>query len=260
MATILNVSALILSRQGPMPASTLQKLCYYAQAWHLVWEGRPLFDEEFQAWASGPVCPQLYEAHRGTFTVTEEPGGDPDRLDPDEVESIDVVLDHYADMSAYRLGALVRSESPWRTARGDLAPGSRGEAPIPEALAAEYYESLLPDQDGQQNAGGNREVLTKAQQNALDRFRSWCAVHDPERDDDDPPNLWDIDIAERPHHDDSHGSAVDIVAVYCSPDIVARAWIDCYGHGHRCWGEVDWICDGSEDCQCDECLDGDRDE
>lgn len=164
MATILDVSALILSRQGPIPASTLQKLCYYAQAWHLVWEGRPLFDEEFQAWASGPVCPQLYEAHRGTFTVTEEPGGDPDRLDPDEVESIDVVLDHYADMSAYRLGALVRSESPWRTARGDLAPGSRGEAPIPEALAAEYYESLLPGHDKKQNAGENREVLTEAQQ------------------------------------------------------------------------------------------------
>ena len=157
MATILDVSALILRRQGPMPASTLQKLCYYAQAWQLVWEGRPLFDEEFQAWACGPVCPQLYEAHRGTFTVTEEPDGDPDHLDPDEVESIDVVLDHYAGMSAYQLGALVRSESPWRTARGDLAPGVRGEAPIPEVLAAEYYESLLA-------ADENHEVLTEAQQ------------------------------------------------------------------------------------------------
>ncbi|WP_257479065.1 Panacea domain-containing protein [Acidipropionibacterium jensenii] len=163
MATILDVSAHILDKQGPMSASTLQKLCYYAQAWQLVWEGRPLFDEEFQAWASGPVCPQLYEAHRGTFTVTEEPGGDQDRLDPDEVESIDVVLEHYAGMSAYQLGALVRSESPWRTARGDLAPGVRGEAHIPEVLAAEYYESLLAGHDDQPSAGESCEELTEAQ-------------------------------------------------------------------------------------------------
>ena len=38
----------------------LQKLCYYAQAWHLALLNRPLFDEEFQAWIHGPVCPTLY--------------------------------------------------------------------------------------------------------------------------------------------------------------------------------------------------------
>lgn len=47
----------------------LQKLCYYAQAHHLAWEGRPLFREEIQAWASGPVVPALYEAHKGVGTL-----------------------------------------------------------------------------------------------------------------------------------------------------------------------------------------------
>ncbi len=40
----------------------LQKLCYYCQAWYLAWNNEPLFDEEFEAWASGPVCKELYDA------------------------------------------------------------------------------------------------------------------------------------------------------------------------------------------------------
>jgi uncharacterized phage-associated protein len=41
----------------------LQKLVYYAQAWALVWDDEPIFDEEIEAWANGPVVRGLYEAH-----------------------------------------------------------------------------------------------------------------------------------------------------------------------------------------------------
>jgi len=47
----------------------LQKLCYYAQAWHMVWEDETLFDEDFQAWANEPVCRSLYASHRREFMV-----------------------------------------------------------------------------------------------------------------------------------------------------------------------------------------------
>ena len=52
-----------------MTAMKLQKLVYYCQAWHLAWEGRALFPEAIQAWASGPVCPALYELHQGHFEI-----------------------------------------------------------------------------------------------------------------------------------------------------------------------------------------------
>lgn len=38
----------------------LQKLLYYAQAWHLALRNAPLFDEDFQAWVHGPVLPSQY--------------------------------------------------------------------------------------------------------------------------------------------------------------------------------------------------------
>ena len=42
MANVDDVAAYILNRQGPMTAMKLQKLCYYSQAWHLVWDSEPL--------------------------------------------------------------------------------------------------------------------------------------------------------------------------------------------------------------------------
>ena len=60
MATVFDVAFYILDKLGDMSTMKLQKLCYYAQAWSLAWDGFPLFDEEFQAWANGPVCRELY--------------------------------------------------------------------------------------------------------------------------------------------------------------------------------------------------------
>src|SRR5579871_1664070 len=39
----------------------LQKLLYYAQAWHLVHKDKYLFSEDFQAWIHGPVLPSQYQ-------------------------------------------------------------------------------------------------------------------------------------------------------------------------------------------------------
>jgi len=126
-----------------MTATKLQKLCYYSQAWHLVWDETPLFPERIQAWANGPVAPALYRLHRLQYTVDHVEGGDVDTLAPNETETIDVVLDFYGDMSGAELSELTHREAPWRDARGDTPPGARSEEPITHESMAEYYEGLL---------------------------------------------------------------------------------------------------------------------
>ena len=142
MATVLDVTAYILSKHGPMTAMKLQKLVYYAQAWSLVWDEKSLFRHEIQAWANGPVAPALYQAHRGQYMIFQLPQGDKSALTPPERETVEAVLKYYGDKSSQWLSDLTHAERPWKEARKGLAPGERGQAVITHAAMAEYYGSL----------------------------------------------------------------------------------------------------------------------
>ena len=67
--TVFDIAKYILHQRGQMSTMKLQKLCYYAQAWSLVWDDTPLFDEDFSAWRNGPVCEPLFYATKGMFSV-----------------------------------------------------------------------------------------------------------------------------------------------------------------------------------------------
>ncbi|WP_437621794.1 Panacea domain-containing protein [Sorangium sp. So ce1151] len=122
----------------------LQKLVYYAQAWHLVRADRPLFPDEIQAWAAGPVIRSLYASHRGRYTLSSpiEIGGNPNGLEDDERKTVDVVLAHYGKYTAEQLSDLTHSEPPWQSARKGLGPTERGERTIDPLEMVDYYGSL----------------------------------------------------------------------------------------------------------------------
>lgn len=145
MASVHDVAVYILQRQGRMSAMKLQKLVYYCQAWHLVWEERPLFKERIEAWANGPVVRDLYREHRRKFEVTVRTFADglPERLTQTEIETIDTVLESYGKLKAFELSDMTHRETPWRQARGSLPSGAPCSNVITEAAMAEYYESLL---------------------------------------------------------------------------------------------------------------------
>jgi uncharacterized phage-associated protein len=138
---VLDVAEYILTKRGPTPAMKLQKLAYYAQAWSLVWDERPLFAEPFEAWANGPVCPILYKAHAGCYTI-QTVGGDASRLDTDARETVDAVLEFYGGHSSQWLSDLTHQERPWDDARGNLPPGERCNNVISTESMRQFYASL----------------------------------------------------------------------------------------------------------------------
>lgn len=142
MASVFDVSDYILRQLGPITAMKLQKLVYYSQAWSLVWDEAPLFDEKIEAWANGPVVPDLFNAHRGEFTVREERFGNFSNLNEDQKETIDAVLEFYGAKTANWLSDLTHREDPWRNARRGLSDGERGNAEISHASMSEYYGNL----------------------------------------------------------------------------------------------------------------------
>ena len=141
MPTAHDVAAFILQRTGEISAMKLQKLLYYSQAWHLVWAENPLFDERIEAWANGPVIRDVYDIHRGFFSVADW-HGDPDSLDESEKESVIAVLDFYGDKTAQWLSNLTHQELPWMMARRGMLPEERGDREITTASMHEYYSSL----------------------------------------------------------------------------------------------------------------------
>lgn len=142
MASAHDVAAYITEQRGEMSAMKLQKLVYYSQAWHLVWEDRRLFPDRIEAWANGPVVRSLYDEHRGKFKVRSWPRGDASRLSVKQTESIDAVLKFYGPKSAHFLSELTHGEAPWRDARAGLAPSARSAREITPAAMAEFYGSL----------------------------------------------------------------------------------------------------------------------
>jgi uncharacterized phage-associated protein len=142
MATVHDVAAYILAKLGPMTAMKLQKLAYYSQAWALVWDEKPLYPERIEAWAMGPVSPDLYNGHRGMYMVAGLEKGDRSVFSADERETLDAVLKFYGDKSSQWLSDLTHQEAPWLNARKDVPQGEFCDNEITQAAMAEYYSAL----------------------------------------------------------------------------------------------------------------------
>lgn len=140
-----DVAAYVLKKIGTVTTMKLQKLVYYCQAWSLVWDEAPLFKEPIVAWANGPVVRDLFSYHRGSYSASSIPIGNPDLLNDTQKETIEAVLDFYGNKSSQWLIDLTHKEAPWKKARTGLSDTERGSREIKLDNIAEYYSSLPSD-------------------------------------------------------------------------------------------------------------------
>ncbi len=129
-----------------MPHKKLQKLCYYAYAWHLaIFVGEPLFNSYFEAWIHGPVCPPLYHSYKeyGYFFIPQNDKYP--NIDQEKIEFIETIYSLYGHMTADELEALTHNEGPWRNARGNCRPSERCTSKIKDEWMMEFYKKKLVD-------------------------------------------------------------------------------------------------------------------
>lgn len=119
----------------------LQKLLYYAQGVHLALHDTPLFGENIEAWAHGPVVPEVYRKYK-TY------GDNPIRLqDTDEVvnfskieqEVLDEVYQVYGQFSAWKLREMTHDEAPWKNS-------PQGYVITPKIMK-DHFKSLIIDDE-----------------------------------------------------------------------------------------------------------------
>lgn len=143
MANVFDTAKYILDKCGTMSTMKLQKLCYYAQAWSLVWDDAPLFDEDFQAWANGPVCSKLFFKTQGKYSVkAEDETGGEGNLSAEQKYTIDKVVEYYGEHDAQWLSQLTHMEDPWIQARAGMPAGAGCENVITKESMAMYYDGL----------------------------------------------------------------------------------------------------------------------
>jgi uncharacterized phage-associated protein len=98
-----------------------------------------MFPERIEAWAAGPVVRDLYEKHRGIFTLLEWPYGDAGNLTRRERKTVQVIVDSYGTLTGRQLSQLTHNERPWLEAREGLGPTDRGNREITVDALYAYY-------------------------------------------------------------------------------------------------------------------------
>lgn len=140
MASVFDVAKWFLHKES-MTHKKLQKLCYYAQAWHLALLDKPLFAEEIQAWIHGPVIPALYPYYANYRWLDIPQVKNETIFDERTTDLLEAVFGTYGEFTGDQLERLTHSERPWQEARGDLQPFEPCENVISnETMKSFYFE------------------------------------------------------------------------------------------------------------------------
>lgn len=126
----------------------LQKLLYYAQAWNLVFNKKPLFSDRIEAWIYGPVVPSVWRTFKAfdfDFSNCIIPQNIPDSFDESEKKILDDVWGVYGKFDGDYLELLTHNELPWQEARKDTDNLERSQNEISLEIMKEYYQKKLTD-------------------------------------------------------------------------------------------------------------------
>jgi len=120
----------------------LQKLVYYAQAWHLALHGTPLFGDRIQGWVHGPVVSSLYgkfKKHRWDAIPGNQARPTLSQAVQRHLTDVYTVFNPY---TAYQLECMTHQETPWQNSRIGLAPDENGDREISHADMKAFYGKL----------------------------------------------------------------------------------------------------------------------
>lgn len=129
---------------GVITAEVVQRLLYFAQAWYLANTGQQMFEEDFEAWGTGPIIPSVYDrfkfmddAHLPDIENSREIKGS-------KLNMLEVIQRDYGCYMPFKLDELAKEAGgPWHVARRGLAPLEPSKATLPKAEMKAYYRAKL---------------------------------------------------------------------------------------------------------------------
>ncbi len=145
MVSAKNVSELFLTwakQNGDLITNLkMQKLLYYAQAWHLVNFNRRLFDDRIEAWELGPVIPKIYgeyKKYRGNPIPYKISGNEEKPFSERQVQFLKQFFNVFSSLSSTALVNMTHNETPWKD---NFGKGKNTE--IPPSEMKDYYTEVF---------------------------------------------------------------------------------------------------------------------
>jgi len=118
---------------------SLEKLVYYAQAFHLVLKDEPLFPDEIEAWKWGPVVPSVYKKYAtyGADSIVLPMDGSLAAIGNGIETFLIQVIGFFCRHTAVNLSRATHLEAPWIEAIQSDDTGIR------QSTLKAYYRSLM---------------------------------------------------------------------------------------------------------------------
>lgn len=125
----------------------VQKLLYYSEAWNQVINGEELFDERIEAWAHGPVVPEVFQEfkHHGWNPLPIPDREKIPKFSEDTEYVLNQVIDSYGELPAKTLENMTHEDDPWIKARGDRDPEERCDTVMPKDKIKDYFKKKYED-------------------------------------------------------------------------------------------------------------------
>lgn len=120
----------------------LQKLMFYADAWHMALFGNEIVDEQFEAWVHGPVAVSQFRRFKDYQWRPIDAAIDKMEMTKDEKLFLADILNEFGGESAIALEKMTHSELPWIEARGGLPPDEPCNNKISKETTKVFYASL----------------------------------------------------------------------------------------------------------------------
>jgi uncharacterized phage-associated protein len=122
----------------------LQKLVYYAQAWYLAMNEKPLFDDEFTAWQHGPANRELYNKYRSCgYNPIPAPSNRNFDFSNDDINFLNSIWDTYGKYDGKYLEHLTHIEKPWEEASKKVTDWITDNVVISKQSMLDYYKLKL---------------------------------------------------------------------------------------------------------------------
>ncbi len=142
---MLRTISYLFDQLGEVTPLMLQKLLYFIQGESYALFGKPMFEEDCQAWIHGPVFPEVYNMFIDfKYNPTEDSRfvlfkSEKDSLTEEELRVIDLVINTFGEYGSKVLERITREERPWKQARSGYADNIQSKEFIVKEDIASYY-------------------------------------------------------------------------------------------------------------------------